>query len=119
MHKIILLVAALALAGCASKPAYKAQSIAAEKTAESIEKGLDNLSKDVAKSCAGAEFNPRFDALGDALAGLRVQIGAISTAADADMKALKIEIQKRNISIAGLVLLIVLVGLYALKKHDY
>lgn len=117
MRKFIFVFLFVLLAGCAGgKEAYHYQGAAALSAADTIQQGLQNLAVDVSKSCAGDEFKARFVALDSALASLRVQISSITTAADADMAQLKTEIQKRNISIIGLVAIFLIFGFYGLRK---
>lgn len=105
----------LSLAGCGTAPAYKSQISAAEISVETLQKNVETLQTDVKTSC-GTKFNERFDLINSELNVLRAQIQAIAPAADADIQALNLEIYKRNWSIFGLVVLLILMGWYALKK---
>ena len=120
MRKFCFALMMLLLAGCAGgKPAYQSQSAAASAGAQKIQSAINALAADVSKSCAGDEFKARFDGLDIALDALRVQINNITFAADAEFDAMKLELQKRNISLIGLAIILIAMVFYGIKMRKF
>lgn len=105
------------LLGCAAQPAYKSQTDAAISAADALQKQISTLADDISKSCAGDAFKARFVAIDAGMDALQMKIQNIKQAADAEVERLGYEIDKRNVSIAGLVLLLVALGWYVFKTR--
>ncbi len=113
--KKMMLIFALILCGCAAKPAHQAQIEAAIAGADSLQAGIKELKKDVAKACNG-QFASRFAALEKQADSLQVQIASISPAAKADIAICEKESEKRGIIILGLLAALAILGYAFIKK---